>query len=200
MRLLTLLIIIIFFSSCAISPKTYEQYLDKEGLDAQLPNNFQHCHGYGCKFKTIIQFTQKDWEPIESIFTPLPQTATQERDAIKQAIAIFENRVGQIAGTEFDIAGTFKKTGKYQLDCVDESTNTTIYLSLLQKKQLLQLHQIEAPHVRIPIIHSGRWPHQSAVINEKGTDHYFVVDSWFHNNGIAPEIISLKEWKQGWEP
>lgn len=199
-RLYTLLGALLLLSGCAASSETHLHYLSNKGLDTQLPEVFQHCHGYGCKFKTPIRFTQADWAPIENIFTPLPANAAQEKAAIKQAIAVFETRVGQLAGTQNDRAGTFRKIGDKQLDCVDESTNTTIYLSLLQQKGLLRHHQIEGPSVRMPIIDSGRWPHQSAVITELETSKFFVVDSWFHDNGRPPEIVPLQTWKEGFRP
>ncbi len=201
MRSLPLLWSAVFLlSSCAASSETHLHYLTNKGLDTQLPEHFQHCHGYGCKFKTPVEFNQYDWGPIENIFYPRPKSAEAERDAIKQAIAVFETRVGQMAGTSNDRAGTFKKIGDKQLDCVDESTNTTIYLSLLLQKGLLRFHQIEGPSMKLPLIDSGRWPHQTAVISELETSKFFAVDSWFHDNGRPPEIIPLQKWKEGWKP
>lgn len=191
---------VILLSGCTASSQTHLNYMTNKGLDTQIPEHFQHCHGYGCKLITDIDFKQADWAPIENVFKPLPKTPEQEREAIKQAIAIFEYRVGQIAGTDADIGGTFKKLGNNQLDCVDESTNTTVYLSLLQQKGLLRHHQIESPSVRLPIIDSGRWPHQTAVITELETSKFFAVDSWFYNNGHPPEIIPLRDWKEGKTP
>lgn len=128
------------------------------------------------------------------------QSPEAERERIKTAIGLFEQKVGAKTGTSVDIHGTFFKTGKYQLDCVDESTNTTVYLSLLQQKGLIRFHRVEGPSVRLPLIHAGRWPHQTAVITELNTSEFFAVDSWFHDNGAPAEIISLKEWKEGWKP
>jgi hypothetical protein len=87
-----------------------------------------------------------------------------------------------------------------QHDCVDESLNTTIYLTLLEQKGLLRHHNVEDPTVRLPIIHSGRWPHQTAVISEIETSKFYAVDSWFHDNGAKAEIVPLRKWKDGWKP
>jgi hypothetical protein len=27
-----------------------------------------------------------------------------------------------------------------------------------------------------------------------------VVDSWFRDNGQAPDIVDLETWKDGWKP
>ena len=179
---------------------SYQHYLNKKGLAAQTPENFQHCHGYGCQHLAAVQFSNKDWRDIEQVMAPGAKNTEAEREALKQAIAIFEQKVGEQTGTHVDQWGTFRKRGHYQLDCVDESTNTTIYLSLLEQRGLLRHHRVESPTARLPIIHAGRWPHQTAVISELETSRFYVVDSWFHDNGQPPEIVELKQWKEGWKP
>ena len=187
--------------ACASTTETsYQTYLGKKGLGQQTQAQFQHCHGYGCKFIKDVTWTQSDWAEVEKLFQPQAQTPEAERTQIKNAIAIFEQKVGSQTGTHEDQWGTFRKTGTYQHDCVDESTNTTIYLSLLQQRGLMKLHRVEPPSARFPLIHAGRWPHQTAVISETDTGAFHVVDSWFHDNGYPPEIVSLKEWKEGWKP
>jgi len=188
-------------TGCASPQASHIQYLQNKGVNTQQSaQSFQHCHGYGCKFIADVNLNESDWQDIGKSFTPKPQTPERERDAIKQAIALFEQKVGAQTGTDIDQQGTFKKMGSHQLDCVDESTNTTVYLSLLEQQGLLRFHKTEAPTARLPIIHAGRWPHQSAVISEIQTSAFFVVDSWFHDNGRPPEIVTLKQWKEGWKP
>lgn len=192
---------LIILAGCASQPPpSYRYYLDQKGLGPQTPESFQHCHGYGCQYIAEVTFSQQDWAEIKRIFSANQSTPEIERETIKAAIALFEQKVGAQTGTDVDYRGTFRKTGRYQLDCVDESTNTTIYLSLLQQKGLLKHHRVESPTARFPIIHAGRWPHQTAVISELKTGQSYVVDSWFHNNGAPPEIVSLKQWKEGWKP
>lgn len=191
---------LIALSACATNDTTYQSYLSAKGLESQLPERFQQCHGYGCKYISPVRFTQTDWHDIEALFTPPPQTPSAERDVIKTAIGLFEQKVGAQTGTDIDIHGTFIKVGDKQLDCVDESTNTTIYLSLLQQKGLMRFHRVEGPSVRLPLLHAGRWPHQTAVITQIDTSEFFAVDSWFHDNGAPAEIVTLKTWKEGWKP
>ena len=191
----------ILVTGCASAQApSYQLYLTKKGLGQQTPQNFQHCHGYGCKYIADVALSAKDWKDIGRPLKHAKNTPEAEREAIKKTIAIFEQKVGQQTGTHVDQWGTFRKTGHHQLDCVDESTNTTIYLSLLDQKGLLRHHRVESPNARFPIIHAGRWPHQTAVISETGTKNFFVVDSWFHDNGEPAEIVGLKQWKEGWKP
>lgn len=196
----TAILIALTLGACSSVPTSYQSYLATKGLETQTPYRFQHCHGYGCKFVTTVNFTANDWTPIHNAFTPAPTSPKEEREVLKTAIAIFEQTAGAQAGTDQDQWGTFRHLGNKQHDCVDESTNTTVYLSLLQQQGLMRFHTVQPPSARFPLIHAGRWPHQSAVITENSTHKFFAVDSWFHNNGHPPEIIPLKQWKEGWKP
>lgn len=179
-----------------------QYYLERKG--AVLPQgsakSITHCHGYGCKFTPSTSLTNTEWDKIKAPFIKAASNAQSEREKIKQAIALFEQIIGPKMQTEHDIYGTFQKLGDKQLDCVDESTNTTSYLTVLKQENLIKYHDVNSPAVRLPLIHGGGWPHQTATIVEKDTQTAYVVDSWFHDNGFAPEIIPLSIWKQGWKP
>jgi hypothetical protein len=201
MRYLTLSIVLtLFLSGCTSPQSTPDSYLAGRGLVKETPERFTHCQAYGCIKKTHITMTDKDWRPFVKIFKPKPKNAEQERARIAKAIGLFERRIGPITGTTTDKAGTFGTLGPGQLDCVDESTNTTTYISLLQQKGLLKFHTVQAPTMRLPLIHAGRWPHQTAVILEKKTGVLYAVDSWFRDNGTPADIAPLKTWKGGWKP
>lgn len=201
MRKVVTILLGFLLTACAASQdSTYKHYYAKKNLGAQTPQNFQHCHGFGCKYIADVELTDADWQLIQRAFTPAPKNPQAERESIKTAVALFEQKVGNQTGTHVDEWGTFRKTGHYQLDCVDESTNTTIYLDVLSQQGLLRFHNVESPTARFPIIHAGRWPHQTALISEKDSNAFYVVDSWFHDNGHPPEIVGLKQWKEGWKP
>jgi hypothetical protein len=195
-------LVLLLLAACTAQHGNYQNYLHGRNLPEATPESFPVCRAYGCQKVDIVSFTKKDWKWIEKTFRPAPKNAEQERKRIAKAIAVFEQQVGAITGTDVDVGNTFTEFGAYQQDCVDESTNTTIYLSLLAQKKLLKFHTVEPPTSRVPLIHyAGRWPHQTAVISEKDNpDAFFAVDSWFHDNGAPADIVPLKEWKSGWRP
>lgn len=199
-RLSLNVIVLIALTGCTGNGENFQAYLDGRGLGQQTSQSFRHCHGYGCTIKKNVSLSATDWKPVEKLFAPPPQTPEEERAAITKAIGLLERIVGEKTGTSADQAGTFRKTGNDQLDCVDESTNTTTYLLLLKEKGWLKFHEINAPTSRLPIIHAGHWPHQTAVIRENGTKKPFAVDSWFRDNGAPAEIVALERWKEGWKP
>ncbi len=175
-------------------------YYKEKKVAVPADSTFTHCSQYGCKRLTPLSLSPQDWADIETAFGPPALSADEERNKIKQTIGYFERLIGPRTGTETDVAGTFRRIGDGQLDCVDESTNTTSYLLLLQERGLLNFHTVSSPDTRFPIIHAGRWPHQTAVMIENESKIPYAVDSWFYDNGKPAEIVTLESWKEGWKP
>lgn len=189
-----------FLSGCSTHYPSYQDYLLQKNVKNMEENYFDHCHAYGCKHVSSVNLTENDWREIDAVFADKTATPAEERKKVAQAVGLFEQIAGAQIGTEEDVRGTFFALGHMQHDCVDESTNTTVYLALLQKRGHLLHHDIAAPQARFPIIHAGRWPHQTAVITERYSGEIFAVDSWFHDNGAPAEIVELALWKEGWKP
>ena len=190
-------------SACAgttSTPNSHMTYLARKGVKINAPDTFDHCSAYGCQTRQNVSLAPHHMETLRAIFNPKPQNAKQERENIARAVSFLEKEIGQITQTQGDVGGTFAKAGKGQLDCVDESINTTIYLELLNRNGFLHYHHIHAPTVRLPLFNGVGWPHQTALISEKDTGARYVVDSWFHDNGHPPEIIPLSQWREGWKP
>lgn len=191
-------IALLLLTSCAGSSfNSLDHYLSKKGIQRPTSSNFETCRAYGCQKIDSIELTKIQWKQIDTAFRVKARSARAERKQIAQAISSFEQIVGNINGTSEDIWGTFQKTGHKQQDCVDESTNTSIYLRVLEARGHIKFHTIEIPQSRVPFM---KWPHQTAVIMEKESGQKYAVDSWFHNNGQQPEIIELETWKTGWKP
>lgn len=180
--------------------KTYDRYLASKRIPPATLDEFPHCYGYGCPSHFLVQLSKKDYARIEKIFKPKTKNAAQERARIEKAIGEFETIVGALTGTDRDVGDTFKKTGDGQLDCVDESTNTTIYLDLMRQMGLLKFHAIEQPQIRLPISGGGWWVHQTAVIRDTDTNILYAVDSWFDDNGYPAYVVPFDAWKTGWKP
>lgn len=160
---------------------------------------FEVCFGGGCAEVRSLALTTKEWQKVTAIFDNTPVNPEQERQLIGKGIAQLEIIVGEKIGTSNDLAGTFfegRLSG--QLDCNDESINTTTYMRLMRQASLLKWHETEDTRTR-NFFFNG-WPHSTAVIRDTTTNTRFAVDSWFYDNGAPPVIVPFKEWKAGYRP
>ncbi len=195
--LLTLLLI----SGCAdtLYP-TMGDYMASKKLKQPTIASFPHCQNYDCAVVKNVTLGKSEWKAIDKAFGKKAKSAEQEREKIAKTIGVFEQVLGPITRTEDDKEGTFVQTGDGQLDCVDESTNTTVYLTLLQQKGLIKFHEIGQPEVRYPLISGRGWMHQTAVLTDTKTNERYAVDSWFEDNGAPAYIVPLETWRNGWTP
>ena len=79
-----------------------------------------------------------------------------------------------------------------QLDCVDETVNTTIYLTLLSREGLLRWHRVAAPAHRGTLVTLD--VANTPVLVENGTGKGFAVDTAFADPGLPPYIVPLETW------
>lgn len=162
------------------------------------PGQFPVCSGYGCDRVHTVSLTETEWQWAVS---PLAGTndAGAERAALARVIGRLEQLVGPRTGTERNLGGTFQGVGRPgQMDCIDESTNTTTYLRMLAAAKLLPRHSVEQPRTRGYFIFG--WPHTSAVIRSLADGDRYAVDSWFEDNGRPAHVVPLKQWRAGWRP
>ncbi len=194
-----LIFALILLSGCASGVSDPSIVYSRLNIDAPSMEQFPHCRSYGCKNIDMVGLNDLDHKKIQSFFTSNDDAKT-ERQNIQKAIAYFEKTIGTKTGTGEDVAGTYVRLGNYQQDCIDESTNTTTYLMLLDQMTLLKFHEVNALSSRPPILSGRLGPHRTAVIIEKETGIKYAVDSWFHDNGEKPEIVEMDTWFWGWHP
>lgn len=176
--------------------------VEKRAPPTHFSDTIPHCQGHGCRVRHNVTLSTAEKKLAFQIFSQFfAQNPEREREAISAYIAAMEQMVGEKSGTQSDLGGTFVGFGKIgQLDCTDESRNTTTYLLFLKQQGLLRFHDVGKIAGRGFFNFTGGWPHQSAVIIEKQNGTAYAVDSWFDDNGKPPYILPLNEWKKGWAP
>lgn len=168
-------------------------------IEYPTPDRFSICHGHTCRYTVDVSLSDVEWVLVKDLFDTSASGPVNEREQIQKAIGLLETIVGEKTNTSEDKGGNFAGLGlQGQMDCIDESTNTTVYLTMLQKKGLLKWHQVNRRTSRG--IFSLQAPHFTAVIGETDSNKDYAVDSWFLDNGHPPYIIPLKKWERGWEP
>ena len=162
------------------------------------PERFTICYNGSCEEIAEVHLSTEQWFSIQSLFK-INNSAKQERNNIRRAIARMEAIVGKITGTHVDKAGVFTHLGEQgQLDCIDESTNTSFYLTMMMNDGLIRWHSIEDRETRGYFLFG--WQHTSAVIRDTDSQQKYAVDSWFLDNGKPPYILPLEQWENGWKP
>ncbi|MEM9469173.1 MAG: hypothetical protein AAF988_03335 [Pseudomonadota bacterium] len=203
------LVFILLLSACANQQPInhYSHYLRNKNISQPVKQAFIHCYDYGCKTQKTVTLTETQWHQINSIFKTPSNSAEEERKKVAQAVQKFERIVGEITGTKADKRGTFRlyedsdpKNKKFQHDCIDESTNTTVYLALLKQSGHIQFHHVTQPQSRQPFVAGNPWWHQTATIKDIQTGQQYAVDSWFEDNGFTPYIVPIESWFRNWKP
>jgi len=150
------------------------------------------CHGFGCNIKSMISLSTAEWHSVAGWVTANAPDPSTERDQIRQAIGWMEVLVGRHGPGREDRALDLKyvtyRTG--QMDCIDESFNTTTYLKLFENQSLLRWHRV-VERIQRRAIFDAHWASQ---IEEIQTGDRYVIDSWFHDNGLLPNVQKTEDW------
>lgn len=162
-------------------------------------NTVHVCHAYGCRMQTKFRFSDSDFAEVRALMakTAKSDTPAEERRAVAYAIGWIERRVGDKVGTSKDRAGMdFAASGdRTQQDCVDEATNTTSYLLLLERNGMLKHHTVGTPFSKDQLWRGvAGWSHWTAVLKENASGQRFAVDSWIYENGENPAIVETESW------
>lgn len=190
-----LIIILLFLSACStgISLRPY-------GHDKATPKNFKLCHGFSCSYQTQVKLTDKQWMNATKPLRLNTKSAEQERKNIARAIALMEKNVTETAALNPDLAEatTFEKD-QHQMDCIDETINTSLYLQFFEQAGLLKFHSFSLPIHRGYIV-DGMWPHNTATVTETATGKIYAMDSYYTGNGGKTYIVEKQEWLNQWRP
>jgi hypothetical protein len=194
------------YSEMAIKPIFIQQHLQQSWQSSHRsfigfpsPEEFSVCHDLSCHRVSKVSLNQSEWQQIVLLFEPQADSAQTERLQIKQAVALLEQLVGEKTGTAADHAkNVLTGSRQGQLDCIDEATNTSVYLRMMESEGLLLWHQSAPRTARGPL--NGQAPHNTASIIDKQSLERYAVDAWYFENGQPPAIVLMTDWKQGWQP
>lgn len=95
----------------------------------------------------------------------------------------------------------FEAGANGRMDCVDNASNTTTYLHVLQDLRELVGWKVSSPKVRNLFNISA--VHWTAVLIDTESGAPWSVDSWYRPNGHLPMVMPLQSWideKKAWKP
>ncbi len=191
--------IIILWLLGAVAVARADTFVRDTVIKNPVPERFSVCYEHGCSKVAQLALSERQWQSVRALFHSAPRDAQAEREVIARAVAQMERLVGPLTGTERDKGRNFRGVGiEGQMDCIDESTNTTTYLTMMAHDGLLRWHTVEDRVTRGFFIFG--WPHTTAVIRATTDNQRYAVDSWFLDNGEEPYILPLELWRRGWQP
>ncbi|MDX2202549.1 MAG: hypothetical protein NW223_07355 [Hyphomicrobiaceae bacterium] len=175
-----------------------QHYRDFGAQEPQF-NTVYVCHSYGCRMQTRFRFTDEDLQQIRIVMERARKadTPAEERRAVAYAIGWMETRTGEVIGTKADRPGMdFMASGDpTQQDCVDEATNTSSYLLVLERNGLLKHHTVGTPFAKENYLRGvSGWTHWTAVLKENAAGQKWAVDSWIYANGENPAVVEVEKW------
>ncbi len=155
------------------------------------------CSGFGCAIEEKFSFNAEDNEVLRQIMGKNTQSPADERASIALAIGEMEKMTRNKLRFRPDQA---KANARYngirgQMDCVDESLNTTSYLFHLKSLGLLKHHNPDKHFAERGLIIDGRYPHKSATMRDASGKRW-TVDSWYRENGQSAQIMEYAKWRQ----
>lgn len=184
-------------SSAAAGPLPAQSWFNQQGYVGPSGSRIIACHGYGCVRRMAIS-VDGAWITRARAALRSGQTSPDaERRALGEVIRSYTAYLATSLGGKPDAPGSPPQmSGVYgQMDCLDETTNTTSLLLILQEQGLLTHHVVEYPESRGFFL-DGRYPHFTAVIAEKRTGTAWAVDPWEKAPGQRPDILPLTQWRQ----
>ena len=172
----------------------------EDHVDSVTRGNFVVCANYQCTARYNLAMTDAEWAQVRALFDPQAADAAAERRQIALAIGQIERIVGPKTNTVKDRPGATIVTTRTngQMDCIDGSHNTSVYLHLIERDHLLKWHKVGQPIIRGHVI--DRWFHNTATVTDTTTGVKWVIDSWFGANGEAADVVTAEVWLNGWEP
>lgn len=160
------------------------------------------CFNWSCATQQDLTFTESDLAGVARQMALCPGVGLHDRlqrlrIGIWQMEELAEKYQPLLANDEAVNDRDQERVGR--MDCVDNSTNTTTFLHILQDLELLPGWSIAEPRVRDRFSIQVHW---TAVVVDSQDPGSWSVDSWFRPNGHLPFVMPLADWVSGriaWE-
>ncbi len=155
------------------------------------------CYDYGCYSHAQVRYSDEQLESLRALLAAAAD-ARAERAAISLAIGRMYAIAGEQTPIWRDKGGNWADGGvDGQMDCIDHSTDTTIFLRLLELRGWLRFHEVIEPLERTRFFFSVHW---TARVRERDTKLEYAVDSWYFDNGRPAAVMPLSDWLSGKRP
>jgi hypothetical protein len=150
------------------------------------------CFNYGCASSAIVALSEPQIAGIAALFQGV-DGAEDERARIATALAMLHGYAAEQTPIRYDRPGNFDDDVDGRMDCIDHSSNSTVYLKFLEGRGLLKHHRVLSPLHRAPWLLNVHWG--ARIVDERDVE--FAVDSWHSERGTPVPIVPLDAWMRG---
>lgn len=173
-------------------------------IDADRTVSLRVCFNWSCSTREQVTFSPKDISAVARLMAlcttdTLYDRIQQVRIGIWQMERLAQEQIPAL-GNDREI-NLYDKDLEGRTDCIDNASNTTTFLNVLQAYSLLPGWAVSAPGVRHTL--DLERVHWTAVLVDEESGLQWSVDSWFRPHGHLPFVMALSDWaadKKGWEP
>lgn len=165
--------------------------------------NLRVCYNWSCARTEELVFSRQDLSAATREMMRCSGTALHER---LQSIRIGIWQMENLARKYLPVLANDRavndqdQDSEGRTDCVDNTSNTTTFLRILNDLSMLDGWIVSTPRVRDRF---NLWQvHWTAVIIDERSGDHWSVDSWFRPHGHLPYLMPLADWiagKKGWK-
>lgn len=155
------------------------------------------CYGYGCNYQQEAVFAEPQLSSLLLRLKAVRDDA-EERGVLAEVVGQLYRWAGEQTPVHSDRGGNHADEGRGGMDCIDHSLTTTRLLRMLEVRGGLHFHRVVE---RVRRTRGLIFEHYAAAIAVRyGEPRYYVVDSWFVDNGQPAVVLPLAEWMDGGGP
>ncbi|HMK67307.1 MAG TPA: hypothetical protein VK433_02070 [Stellaceae bacterium] len=200
-RALLAVLLLALASGCAPAPSGSLYLKDYQSLyhgREPTPADFYTCHQWECKEIARVSLTPDEWAQAIAPLTVTAPDARSERRQIAQGIVVMEGLTGERMAASPKSKSQYYGGDSDDLDCIDDSINTWVYMIMLERAGLLVHHTVGG------IAHGGSLLtmdiRNSAVLVVKTTGEAYAIDPTQAEDGGPPPTFPLAMWEGDWPP
>lgn len=189
-----------------IGYRTIKSFQPKYEIRPDRSVELRICFNWSCARTDTLTFSARDMAQVIEQMGLCPATTKALHDRLQRLrIGIWQMQLlaqkyqpllaNDRAGNEED------REVEGRTDCVDNASNTTTYLRILQDLAALPGWSVAAPRTRNPLpLDEVHW---TAVVKDRNDGRQWSVDSWYRPHGHLPFVMPLADWldeQKAWEP
>lgn len=164
------------------------------------------CFNWSCARNQALTFSKQDMAQVidkMKLCGRIPKSLHDRLQRIRIGIwqmELLAQKYQPLLATDRE-GNDFDRDAPGRMDCVDNASNTTTYLRILEDLTALPGWIVQEPQTRNPLpLDEVHW---TAVVKALDDGQLWSIDSWYRPNGNLPFVMPMQDWldnKRAWNP